>query len=78
MVGPLITLVGALVQTKRQSVSKWMKDRRIDKRKRPTNKCEFCGSPVKPMATHSGPRQKMKATVCSRYPECRYVRWENL
>jgi ssDNA-binding Zn-finger/Zn-ribbon topoisomerase 1 len=75
MIGPLLSLVGIIIQHKRKSVYSWMKERRIDKHRKKVEVCEFCGSKLKSMNTYKGPRTMMKAQTCSRYPDCRYVKW---
>jgi hypothetical protein len=75
MIGPALSLMAAYIQYRRRDVARWMKERRIDGRKK-KDMCEFCGEPLKRPEKFRSPKGEILARTCSRYPNCRYVRWE--
>lgn len=72
--GPLLSAIGMYLRfahNRKKSVNAWMDERRIDIRN--SNRLEACPECGAKMVQRE--RGGAKAMVCSKYPNCRTVKW---
>ena len=78
-VGIGIILTIASLIWKRIRLKIWLHERRIDKRiKAPINTCGVCGAEMKKRVIRTGVNAGKEVMVCSKWPECRKVNWDDL
>lgn len=76
-IGIIFTISGLIY--KRVKVGLWLKSRRIDTyQKKPKNICGVCGSNMAWRDIRTGENAGKRVPVCSNWPECRRVNWDEM
>lgn len=74
--GLIISVAGYIYNANK--IERWMKSKRIDKTtKKDPFQCGVCGSTMTIRKRYSGKDAGKENLVCSRYPDCRKVEWNN-